>query len=206
MIFHRRYTHCTPRYIKDRLKVMYYERLSPSDPWLTSQAVFLLNSLLKPEDIGVEFGSGRSTSWFATRLRHLTSVESDQNWYTSTAKSLANQGLSTKVDYRMSANDDDYANQVNSFAEGSIDFCLVDGKVRDRCALGMVPKIKSGGLMVVDNINWYLPNDLTRSPDSKRSADGPESKTWAAFANKVSSWRKIWTSNGVTDTCIWFKP
>jgi predicted O-methyltransferase YrrM len=202
----RRYSHLSARYIKNRLVVMYYEHKHPTHPWLTADAVAILDQLLKPEDRGVEFGSGRSTAWFAKRLRHLTSVESDEGWYARTQKSLKDQGLTSKVDYRKCAAEEAYAAQATMFEDYSIDFCLIDGVVRDHCALGMVDKIKSGGLLVVDNVNWYLPNDTTHSPDSRRSADGSASDLWGAFASKVASWRRIWTTNGVTDTCIWLKP
>ncbi|MBU4153157.1 MAG: class I SAM-dependent methyltransferase [Proteobacteria bacterium] len=162
--------------------------------------------MIKRDDIGVEFGSGRSTLWLAKRMRHLTSVESDSVWYEKVRSLIHSAGLSSVVDYRKYDNESEYARQATLFTDNSIDFCLIDGVARDQCALTMLSKIKSGGIIVVDNINWYLPNDHTRSPDSKRSRDGAASDIWAAFAKEVSVWRHIWTSNGVFDTCIWFKP
>ena len=69
----------------------------------------------------------------------------------------------------------------------------------------MVNKIKIGGLIVVDNANWFIPNDFTRSPDSQRSIDGCSSEGWEKFVKSVDGWRHIWTSNGVTDTSIWIR-
>ena len=59
--------------------------------------------------------------------------------------------------------------------------------------------------MVVDNINWFLPNDATKSPDSRRTCQGCASETWKKFADEVSKFRRIWTTNGVSDTGIWIK-
>jgi predicted O-methyltransferase YrrM len=140
-------------------------------------------------------------------MRHLTSIESDAIWYDKVSGLLQSTGLaSALVDYRKCDDEEEYARQATLFDEDSIDFCLVDGLVRDRCALSILPKIKPGGMLVVDNANWYLPNDFTHSPDSQRTIDGPASDDWALFTEKVSTWRSIWTSIGVSDTCIWFKP
>ena len=36
----------------------------------------------------------------------------------------------------------------------------------------MLSKIKEGGLLVIDKINWYRTNDLTHRPASKKPRDG----------------------------------
>lgn len=141
----RRVAHLTPRYIVNRLAVMVDERLHPTHPWLTRDAVKILSSLIKPSDVGVEFGSGRSTKWFAQRLSHLTSIENNELWYEKVVHELNRAGLSGKVDYRLRKDDDDYVEQAQSFLDDSVDFCLVDGAARDRCALLMLSKIRRGG-------------------------------------------------------------
>ena len=202
----RNFSHITPRYIKDRLLVILDERKNPKNPWITAHATRLLQGLLKPTDIGVEFGSGRSTAWFANRLQQLTSVESNPEWYAIVKQQLAETGLNAKVDYRLCTDDGDYARQALTFTDASIHFCLVDGVARDHCALNMVPKMKTGGLLVLDNANLYLPNDETHSPNSRRMRNGAASEIWAEFEKSVSGWRRIWTTNGVSDTTIWIKP
>ena len=202
----RNFSHITPRYIKDRLLLLLDYRKNPKNPWITADAARLLHGLIKPADIGVEFGSGRSTTWFANRLQQLTSIESNPEWYAIVKGQLADTGLNAKVDYRLCTDEADYARQALTFADGSINFCLVDGVARDHCALNMVPKMKTGGILVVDNVNLYLPNDETHSPNSLRMRDGTASEVWTAFEKSVSGWRKIWTTNGVFDTTIWIKP
>ena len=90
----RRLDHLTPRYIYNRLSVILDEKLHPNHPWLTKQSVSLLDTLLSPQDIGVEFGSGRSTKWFLNKLNHLTSIESDKDWYNKIGSEL---GLEKKT-------------------------------------------------------------------------------------------------------------
>jgi predicted O-methyltransferase YrrM len=201
----RSFSHWTPRYIRDRVAVILNERRNPKEPWLTKDAVRFLDESLKPGDRGLEFGSGRSSVWFAKRIAHLISVEDNKEWFTRVTGLIAGEGLSDKIDYRFRAQKDDYVTEASAVPDDSIDFCLVDGSHRDDCAIRVIPKVRSGGLLVVDNINWYLPSD-TIAPTSRKPAEGCATPTWTEFANQVAGWRRYWTSNGVTNTCIWFKP
>jgi predicted O-methyltransferase YrrM len=196
----------TPRYVLNRLLVIYDQHQNRDSPWLTADAVRILDQMIRPEDVGVEYGSGRSTIWLAKRLNKLTSIERDPVWHENVVSMLSKSSLTEKVAFRKCTSDDDYAAQTQTFDNESIDFCLVDGHVRDRCALGLVPKLKSNGIFVVDNVEWFLPAENTYSPGRRSMSDGPASDVWASFNEEVRQWRKIWTSNGVWDTCIWLKP
>ena len=77
----RSFQHWTPRYIWNRLALMAYERQHPDRPWLTRAMIENLDTWLRPDDVGLEFGSGRSTIWFAQKVGHLTSVEHHPGWY-----------------------------------------------------------------------------------------------------------------------------
>jgi hypothetical protein len=76
--------HWTPRYVFNRLNVIVYQRMHAGHPWLTAQAISLLDGLLRPIDVGLEWGSGRSTAWFGQRISALTSIEHDALWGEST--------------------------------------------------------------------------------------------------------------------------
>jgi hypothetical protein len=98
-----------------------------------------------------------------------------------------------------------YVRAVDAFAPGSLDFALVDGMYRSACALAVIPKLRSGALLIVDNVNWFLPSS-SRAPSSRAVADEPLSPTWAEFQNRVAGWKGQWTENGVADTAIWVAP
>ena len=196
--------HWTPRYVANRLALMLDAKIKPRNPWLTADSVRLLSQLIKPTDVGVEFGSGRSTVWFAARLAHLTSVEDNSKWFDLVTRQIESCGLGGRISYKLRSTPDDYVGEALCLPDESIDFCLIDGIERDRCAEAMLPKMRSGGLFVVDNVNWFIPNLHTKSPASLRKSHYTEG--WQRIAGQLSSWRRVWTSNGVTDTAIWFKP
>jgi predicted O-methyltransferase YrrM len=189
---------------------MLYERGHPGDPWLTPHAVRLLAAMLRPADRGVEFGSGRSTVWFAERVAHLTSVEHDEQWYQAVSAIIARRSLAN-VDYVLARWDpdepgdrSDYVGVLHRFPERSLDFALVDGAYRDFAARLVLSRIKPGGLLIIDNVNWYLPSD-SRAPASRSWALGP-APGWGDIASELARWRTIWTASGVWDTAIFVRP
>jgi predicted O-methyltransferase YrrM len=203
--------HRTPRYVYHRTRQLIYERGHADAPWLTPAAISLLESLLRPADRGVEFGSGRSMAWFARRVAALTGVEHDERWYETVTATLRARGL-RNVDYILAppdqpaehGGDSAYARTALSFPDDSIDFALVDGHYRDYSAKFILPKIKPGGMLIIDNVNWYLPCQ-SKAPNSRTAALGPQTPVWAEVAAGLAGWRPIWTSSGVWDTAIFIK-
>lgn len=212
----RTFKHWTPHYIFSRIGVMIDYRLNPDHPWLTRHAVGLLGQLLRPDDIGLEFGSGRSTRWISRRVKKLTSVEHDARWHalglerltreTIENVDLFHRPLDCPVDAPHTEDPNaSYVRVLDNFTDASLDFCLVDGMYRGHCAIGALPKIRAGGLVVIDNCEWFLPSP-SRSPGVRSPDAGPAGDAWRRFAEETKNWRRIWTTNGVWDTLFLFKP
>nr|MDT0657150.1 class I SAM-dependent methyltransferase [Micromonospora sp. DSM 115978] len=208
----RTFRHWTPRYVVDRVRQLRYSRRHPDAPWLTPRATEILTTMLRPTDHGVEFGSGRSTRWLGGRVRHLTSVEHDDEWYGTVGAMLKDHGIHN-VDHLYAppdvppgrGTDSEYARTLLRFEDGSLDFVLVDGTYRDACARFSLGKLRPGGLLIIDNVDRYLPSD-SRSPASRRPSHGPAGPVWSEVVDVLADWRHIWTSNGVWDTAIYLKP
>ena len=207
----RPFTHWTPRYVVDRTKVFLDQHREPEDPWLTRQAIDIIEPLLRAGDDALEFGSGRSTLWLARHVRHLTSIEHDSHWHATIKEKLLAANI-VNVELLLRPKDVAEADGENSayvkvldrIGTASIDFALVDGMYRNFCALGVIPKLRAGALLVVDNVNWFLPSK-TVSPASRSLEQGAEDEIWCEFLEATADWRRIWTSNGVFDTLILFK-
>lgn len=207
----RSFRHRTPRYIFDRVALILHERSNPGEPWLTRQMVKILDGLLRPHDIGLEFGSGRSTTWFAERLGALTSVEHDDQWYGLVRPNLSRFEDRVRYFLRPDGKAGDggskYVQVAELFPDSTLDFVLIDGVARDYCAAASLGKLKRGGLIVIDNVNWFLPRrNPSRAPNSRGMNDGCASTTWEEVWRELSRWRCIWTTDGVTDTALWLKP
>lgn len=208
-----------PRYVADRVRLAVHQRLHPDAPWLTAEATSVLERWLRRDHVGIEWGSGRSTLWFAERVGRLVSVEHHPGWHETVSGQLGSRGI-TNVDYRLCLCEpeqvetpewiaamfaSDYVRVVDAFGPRSLDFALVDGMYRSACALAVIPRLRSGALLIVDNVNWFLPSK-SRAPSSRGVTDSPLSPTWVEFASAVSGWELTWTENGVADTAIWRAP
>lgn len=197
----REISHWTPRYIYNRIALATYEKQHPDHPWLTCSAISIISTYLKSSDVGLEWGSGRSTIWLATRIKSLVSVEDNSEWYQRVNNKLKKLTLNN-VEYLLENEEMSYINVANKFTENSLDFILVDGQFhRSSCAVKAIEKLKIGGCIVLDNANRFLPCN-SHSPNSRTYEAGPAFAEWQRFLDRVKNWRTIWTSNGVTDTAF----
>lgn len=199
--------HWTARYLVARTRLWFYEKRYPDRPWLTGQAVEFLSQWLKPTDVGFEWGSGRSTLWFAKRVQRLTSVEHDRRWHTIVQGQLQKQGIQN-VSYHLIELENDtgsgqYIHAIDAVADAQLDFVIVDGRLRGECALAALGKLRPGGILLIDNAERYLESQST-SPEAIRG--GMSDPAWQCVKPVIAPWRMLWTSNGVFDTAIFFCP
>jgi predicted O-methyltransferase YrrM len=200
----------TPRYIRDRLALAYHQKRFPEAPWWPRGAIAHLDALLRSTDTCLEWGSGRSTAWLSSRTRRVHSIEHDREWFDRVRGQLAAQGVDAgsvrllETEPRQRPESSPYVRAIDDFGDGEVDVCIVDGEHRGKCALAAAPKLASGGLLVVDDIHWFLDHP-TLAPHSRRGK-GPADDDWRRFGELVQAWRCVWTTDGVTDTAIWIKP
>jgi predicted O-methyltransferase YrrM len=208
----RTFRHWTPAYVVNRILEKRYRRMHPDEPWLTPAAIQFLKGYLRAGDHGLEYGSGGSTIWFAKRISNLTSVEHDLSWFEKVKGWLADKGI-TNVTYIHAAIDPqadseksrEYISAARKIQDESLDFILVDGRHRDECANMVLPKLKKGAILILDNADVYLPSD-SNTPNARSISQGPATQGWAVFLKNVEKWRCYWTCNGISATAIYFKP
>lgn len=145
-------------------------------PWYTYSAIDWLKGYLKPDMKVFEWGSGGSTIFYAAKVQEVVSVEHDPVWYKDVAKKIRKDKLknakalliepkkssiklasSKPGDYR-SANAwmnkldfKTYCTYIEKFADESFNLVAVDGRARTSCVLEGIPKVKSGGYLLLDN-------------------------------------------------------
>lgn len=200
------------RVARPLLKLNYkvFKWRNPQTPWTSQAAVAIFRELLNKRMTGLEYGSGNSTIFFASRLGHLTSVEHDKAWYSrvkSTLKKLGHSNVDYKLiapgtirpldyslikGYNLEENEfaikseyADYFSFVRTFPDNHFDFIMVDGRARIECTLNALPKLKPGGIFVLDN------------SDRKR---------YTPVFKVLSQWQSVTTTTGLFDTTFWFKP
>lgn len=119
----------------------------PTLPWWPTRVIPVVDAHLNSESDVVEFGSGSSTIWLARRSRSVYSMEDNPKWAQITTDRLSECGLS---------------NATVTFAEGEafssipedkgpFDLAVVDGSYRWKCVETVLPRMKSGGIIYLDN-------------------------------------------------------
>ncbi len=145
-------------------------------PWLVFDAAEFLRANLSKDSRVFEYGSGSSTLFWATFDTHCTSIEHDGDWV---AVLRTRFKPDFDIDLRLIPADDpplaldtdiadpngyrsdwighenktyrNYAAQIDSFPDGYFDVVLVDGQARPSCIAHSYRKVKSGGMLILDN-------------------------------------------------------
>jgi hypothetical protein len=202
------------RLMRPLLKMIYqaYQKKNPDAPWISPGSIYVLKQILDKNMVGFEFGSGRSTVFYAELLNHITAIEHFKPWFSKVetlleSKAIKNtslklieangdapsQHLSSEMQLFISADDypvkdevfKNYINALDEFPNSHFDFIAVDGRARLSCVLKSIGKLKQGGFLLLDN---------------------SERKRYQPALTALKDWSKIFTTTGLTDTTIWMKP
>lgn len=197
------------RIFRPLLKLYYksFKLLKGPTPWTSPASIEIFEQYLDKNKIGFEWGSGSSTAFFAKRLQKLISVEHNKSWHKKVLHQLQENGLVNveyhfvaidypdkhldKDGYQVAFNDAqtiayrEYFSLIDQYPDNSFDLILIDGRARVKCGKHAIPKLKKGGLLVLDN---------------------SERPRYEGLKKTLKSWPCIWTTNGLTDTTIWIKP
>ncbi len=187
----------TARYMADRIRTTLYWTTHPHLPWLTADANRFLANNLQPNFRVLEFGSGRSTRYFAKHCASVTTVEHDPRWIRKLEHArLPNVTL-------LPADPHAYAAAADSLPDQAFDLILIDGLDRLACLERSLPRLAPGGTLLLDNANRFFPN-TSRGPDSLRAYDpaNPAHQHAQALQSTLAPYTQTWTTNGVTDTLI----
>ena len=188
-----------PHLVVARLRYWLWEWANPDKPWLTPGAVAFCARALDRSMHALEFGSGRSTAWFARHVGRLTSVEHAEAWYRKVREQLDRENPG-QIDYRLvplehpEAEPEQehydplpaYVGVLAGFPEESLDLVVIDGHYRTACLRACPPRLAPGGLLLVDDVHLW--GGVARVP-------------------VPAGWPLVHRSgNGLKETCLWLKP
>jgi predicted O-methyltransferase YrrM len=202
------------RMLRPLLKINYkfFKLFNPTTPWTSQASIKIFERILNHEMVGFEYGSGKSTIFFAQRLKALTSIEHNKEWHHLVKKKfkslnisnvdyylVPSHGINISIpatlklygEYDLKPSDFDirkeyleYFSFIARYPDAHFDFVIVDGRARVECSLLAIPKLKRGGIFVLDN------------------SDRPRYKP---VFRVLQEWKSITTTTGLFDTTIWFK-
>lgn len=125
--------------------------LASPTPWLAPKAIKILEEHLRshPDAKVLEYGSGRSTIWFAQRTRNLYSVEHHEGWYHKVLE-IAEEAIDCHP-FHYFLLETPYYEFSYEFEDAFFDIILVDGRNRKGCVAHCLTKLKPGGLLMLDD-------------------------------------------------------
>jgi hypothetical protein len=199
------------RLFKPLLTLRYnvYKKRHADTPWTSPASIAIFDQVLTKNMIGFEYGSGKSTKYFASKLRHLTSLEHDSSWFERVRFDIDKSRINN-VDYHLIEKVESgeeieekvtignsaishsflpsfytYSGFISQFPDEHFDFILVDGRARVDCIVRSIGKLKPGGILVLDN---------------------SERDRYRQAFYLLKDWPSVFTTTGITDTTLWFKP
>lgn len=155
-----------PQYISRHFVHNVINGTSPIDlelPWFSYAAIDFLDSYLKPHMTVCEYGSGGSTLFFAERCAMVTSIENDRDWHELVTQRLREKMISNATvklcpfDFKSPVGFE-YSQYLHAIPDEKMDVIVIDGseewtQVRPICFQKAEPRIKPGGIIVVDD-SW----------------------------------------------------
>ena len=122
-------------------------------PWYTYPAIEYLSHIDFSNRRVLEYGSGNSTLWWATRCEELVSVEGNSEWY-ETNRGVVEQAA--KVKYLLKTSEKEYVRQDYLRTAGVV---VIDGDYRSKCADYLIESNQDNAhqisMAVFDNADWY---------------------------------------------------
>jgi hypothetical protein len=138
-------------------------KLSPMGirrPWWPYDATAWIAAHLPPDARVFEYGGGGSTLWLQDHGATVTVIEHQPEWARKLAAALAPGtrilqpailASGTVTSGREAGYFDEYVATISAEPDASLDLVIVDGRARVDCVRSAIPKVKQGGLLLLDD-------------------------------------------------------
>lgn len=163
-------------------------------PWLTEGSITFLEQYFQehPDAKVLEFGSGASTVWMAKRTPNLISVDHNPHWHDLVKQECKARGY---MGVQLHLRPMPYYGICDEFPQEYFDLILIDGRDRVECIRHSIPRLKKGGILMLDNSErgYYQPG-IDLLSEWKNFAHTQTKRDQCGF------WYRGWT------TSWWIKP
>jgi len=193
--------------------------VADEQPWITFPAIDFLKGYINTGTKVFEYGGGGSTLFFVNRAKVVITVEHDKTWFNALQTVIANKKIANwqgnliepeavSLKAPLDAADPDhyytgdkvfmentfkmYATAIDKYADEYFDIVLVDGRSRPSCIQHSLPKIKKGGLLILDNADrkYYLEKTKTALSEFELALDQYSPAPYTDFFTQTNIWIK----------------
>ncbi|MGB7293181.1 MAG: class I SAM-dependent methyltransferase [Thermodesulfobacteriota bacterium] len=135
-------------------------------PWWPFTARNAIEAILHSDSVVIEFGSGYSTLWLARRASHVFAIEDNPEWFRKIESQLRERNISN-ITLLNRKGEEFY--DLSEFPPSTFDLAVVDGYCRFGCVRNVIPKLKAGGYLYLDNSDADKDSKLN-GPGEKKKA------------------------------------
>lgn len=121
-------------------------------PWYTYPAIEYLERINFKEASFFEYGSGHSTLYWSNRVKNITSVESNKEWY---KKILKETKSISNIKLQYEEEKESYCHSILT-EKIKYDVVIIDGIYRASCVFNAIKALNGGGIVILDNSDWYV--------------------------------------------------
>jgi hypothetical protein len=118
-------------------------------PWYTYPAIEYLSQFDFRDKVVFEYGAGNSTLFWASRAARVVSVEHEPEWHGHLSARLP-----ANCQLFFEDRPERYVGAIDRLDE-HYDLIVIDGQSRQLCAAHATQRLKSGGLVILDNSDWF---------------------------------------------------
>ncbi len=133
------------------------DAVKDAHPWMNYPLVEFLNTRLNAEQTVFEYGSGLSTIYFAERVKTITSVEHNKDWFDRTRLLLGERKNAAILYLELN---EKYPEAIQFVRAGKkYDIVVIDGKMRNSCIEKAVGFLTPQGVIILDDSDriYYEP-------------------------------------------------
>ena len=116
-------------------------------PWMNYPLISFLDERLNKSIVMFEFGSGFSTIYFASKVKEITSIEYDLEWYKKMRESCPKNA---KTEYTPVDKSGSYSKSVKK-SHIRYDIIVVDGRDRVDCFKEGITQLTDRGVIILDD-------------------------------------------------------
>ncbi|MAJ97876.1 MAG: hypothetical protein CMD07_01180 [Flavobacteriales bacterium] len=118
-------------------------------PWLNFSLIDILKEKLNQNLDIFEYGSGASTLFFSKRVRSVTSIEHDKDWFKKINKVISDK---SNINLYYIDLDKNYPNSIKKIDPyKKYDIIFIDGRMRKECCISITENLKEGSVIILDD-------------------------------------------------------
>lgn len=132
------------------------KRMEPVDkegapiPWMNYSFIDFIEPRLNKSMTVFEYGAGYSTLYLSDKVKTVTSIEYDKDWFEKVKRDLEVKG-NCEVEYYPEP--EKYIKAITDIDKGPYDLIIVDGRDREECIKYITPYLSENGVIILDD-SW----------------------------------------------------